>query len=157
MDGITIATIGVIISAIGITSGFVYNAWSIQQNTRTRYYQILKDVEKEFQEIEILDHKNSVVHAMRISNFGVFLIKLANRNMIPEDYLYPPYHSIFAECLWIFNHVLIGKDSITTKEERIILEEFCKKNKIKEENPKLDSRPSRLKKLKLNKEKEFKD
>jgi len=135
-DSIAIfAIIGVIISATGITSGFVYNARSIQQNTRTRYYQIQKDLQKEFHEIMVLKTDDNKTHTLRLANFAVFLVKLVNRKMMPKEYIFPHYDDVFSQALWIYNYAIIKSDREGLKEERKMVEEFCKENNIKEENP----------------------
>jgi len=78
------AIIGVMISAVGITIGFLYNARSIRQNTRTRYYQIQKDIEKRYHEAMVMYNEDAAERELRIINLAIFLIKIVNREMIPK-------------------------------------------------------------------------
>ena len=144
-DGtIIFAIIGVIISAIGITGGFVYNAKTTQQNTRMQYYQVLKDVEKEFHEIERFQSEDIRHHAMRTNNFAVFLIKLINRKMVPKEYIYPQYDTVFQETLWIQKKMMKRNDTLGSTKEIEAVEGFCKENNIQEKNPKFEEKIAQI-------------
>jgi len=128
VEEVTIALIGLIITAIGIIGALIYNAYNTKQNTKSRYYQILKDLEDRFHKIQDMDDTAPSSYFMHVVNFAGFMIRLIKEGIIPKDLVFPQYTTIFSESLWISNLV---KDK--TKVEDII--EFCKENNVKEEQP----------------------
>ena len=130
VESVVIAIIAVILSGIGITVGFFYNAHSIQQNTKTRYYQISKDLLDRFQEIENISDKKSIEYKSKINNFAFFMILLIKRKILPKEYIFPEYNYIFQNALWVIN-----RESPTIKANLGAVIDFCQKNKIPEEKP----------------------
>jgi len=130
------ALIGVIISAMGITIGLLYNARSIKQNTRTRYYQIQKDIEKEYHKVMVENFEDDGIMSVRINNFAIFLIKIVNRKMIPKKHILPYYDDVMGQALYVQDML---KDTLDDrpglKKEVELLQKFCKENNIEKDEP----------------------
>jgi len=135
VEVVTIALIGVIITGIGIGIGLYFNIRATNQNTKSRYYQILKDNEERFHQIQSLDKDaDPRTYFMHTSNFATFLYQLVEEGICPKD-LIMEYRETLGEGLWVIKNVT------SLEKEFLKYIKFCEDNKIK---PKMPSR-SRLK------------
>ena len=125
-ESTVIAIVAVILSGIGITVGFVYNARSIQQNTKTRYYQIAKDLLAKFHHIDDISYSDPNGYFSATNNFTMFMVTLVAKGIVPKNYILPVFQDTFAESLWIINHTAIPKKMM------ISVSKFCADNNIQE-------------------------
>jgi len=130
VEAIDIAIVTIILSAIGITGGFLYNAHSINQNTKTLYYQISKDLLEKFQNIELTATTDPIAYKSEINNFALFMVKLVKRGILPKEYIFPEYSYTFEYSFWIINR---GEPILKQNFNDVI--NFCKENEIQEKEP----------------------
>jgi len=127
----TNALIGIIIGATGLGSAIFYNALKIKQNTKARYYQILKDLHQKFHEIQdIFDDETKF--RMHVSNFGFFTKQLIDLKIIPKKYVVQTFKYAFSDALWILNRM---DKKFQEEEDSQDFIKFCTDNKIKETDP----------------------
>jgi len=126
----TIALIGVIITGIGIGIGLYFNIRAINQNTKSRYYQILKDNDERFHQIHSLDKDSDPrTYLMHITNFATHLYQLIDEGICPKNFILPHRSRTLSEALWIIKNA--------TKLEKEFPEyvKFCNDNNLKPEMP----------------------
>jgi len=126
---VIIALIAVIITGIGVAIAVFFNIRATRQNTKSQYYQIMKDLEERFHQIRDLTENDLPKYAMHTCNFAQFMVELIDQKIVPKKMVYPNYQPIFGEALWILNN-------ITNKEIKKDCKEFldfCNENDIKEE------------------------
>jgi len=127
----TNALIGIIIGAVGLGSAVFYNALKIKENTKSRYYQILKDLNQRFHEIQdIFDDETKF--RMHVVNFALTTNQLIDLKIIPKKYVVPSFKFAFSDALWILNRM---KNGVKEEEDSQDFIKFCKDNKIKETDP----------------------
>ena len=90
VEEITIALIGIILTGIGIGVGLYFNIRATHQNTKSRHYQILKDNEERFHQIDGLDKDGDPrTYFMHICNFATHLHQLIDYNICPKNLILP--------------------------------------------------------------------
>ena len=133
----TNALIGIIIGAVGLGSAVFYNAPKIKENTKSRYYQILKDLNQRFHEIQdIFDDETKF--KMHTVNFGLTTKQLIDLKIIPKKYVVQSFKFAFSDALWILNRMEKGFEEEEEDTKDFI--KFCKDNEIKETDPKISLR-----------------
>jgi len=126
-----ITLIGILVSAGAISSGIFYNARKINQNTKARYYQILKDLYERFNNIQN-NQENALVYRMEMTNFGLYIKDIIDVKIIPKKYVLQPLKYVFAESLWTLKRM--DKPMIDEYDTKDFFK-FCEENNIKELKP----------------------
>lgn len=128
-----ITLIGMLVGAGAIASGIFYNALKIKQNTKSQYYQILKDLHEWFNNIQ-KNQKDVTVYRMETTNLGLFIKELIDAKIIPKKYVLQPYKFVFAESVWNIKRM---DKRMTEEHDTKEFLKFCEENNIKEtESPK---------------------
>jgi len=134
MVNITIDTftiIGLFISMGGLIAVILYNSLKIKQNTKSQYYQILKDLHERFHNIQDIQG-DGPKYIMYVSNFGSFIKELIDAKIIPKKLVVTPYKYLFCETLWIYNRM--DKKPRQEKDTQDFIK-FCQENKFEEKKP----------------------
>ncbi|WP_299290519.1 hypothetical protein [Nitrosopumilus sp.] len=123
--------LGVIISAGGISGAIFYNALKLKQNTKSQYYQILKDIDERHHQIEEYydDPHKQLMHRV---NFGQFMKQLIDMKIIPKKFLIQTYKYDFSDALWILNRM---EERHRNEPDSIEFVKFCDENNIIESEP----------------------
>lgn len=121
---VTETTIGIIIAGISIGAAIAYNAYTVNQNTKARHYQMLKDADDRFGELQNLDKEDPRNFFAQLTNFGILLVDCVNEGVTPKNLLISRYKRIIGESLWLI------KNATKLQEENKEFIEFCKSENI---------------------------
>ena len=125
VEEVTVGLIGVILAGIGVIVTLIFNIRATNQNTKTRHYNIIKDLTNKFKEIN--EQKNPINWIAEIVNFASHMRLLDKEKIISKKIFLKNHENIFRWALWTVNNMGINKES----HDGLI--DFCKKNNIQEE------------------------
>lgn len=117
-------TIGIIIAGFSVGVAIAYNAYTVNQNTKARHYQMLKDADDRFNEIQNLNKEDPRNFFAQIANFGILLVDCVNEGVTPKNLLIPRYKRVIGESLWLI------KNATKTQEENKEFIKFCESENI---------------------------
>jgi len=126
----TYTIIGLFISIGGLIAVVLYNALKIKQNTKSQYYQVLKDLDKRFHDIQNID-SDGTRYLMNVHNFGHFIKELIDAKIVPKKLVLQPYKILLGETFWIIQHLHLFEQ----EKDAISFVKFCQDNHIEEKSP----------------------
>lgn len=122
--------LGVLVSAGGLGIVIFYNALKVKQNTKSRYYTILKDLHDRFHQIHEANEDEGLYRA-KMLNFALFMEHLIQLNIINKKDIIKQYETVFSQAFWLYKN--IDEIDLLAGDKEFI--KFCEKNKIKEIKP----------------------
>lgn len=128
VDSVSIGLIGVILTGIGVGIAIFFNIRATKQNTKSHLYQIIRDLESRFHEVESIPKEETTKYLMYSGNYATFIFDLIKLGILEKEVVLEQYTRQLSHGLWIFNNVVTKeiKDSV---QDYI---KFCNENKIEE-------------------------
>lgn len=126
VEEVTIALIGLIVTGVGIFIALLFNIKAVQQNTKNLEYQVMKDVFKEFHDIQKIPIERPSEYIIKINNFSQMILELHLSGIVKKNIIVEGLSALFAEAYWIHNNMKGEKT-----EEIKALDSWCDENNIK--------------------------
>ena len=128
VDSVAIGLIGVILTGIGVAIAIFFNIRATKQNTKSHLYQVIKDLDDKFHEIENIPRKQITKYMMYSGNHAGFIFDLVGFGILDKKLVLENYKQRLGCGLWIFNN-LVTKEIKDSCKDYI---KFCNDNNVKE-------------------------
>lgn len=124
MENTTLTIIISLLTAIGVTGGLIFNGLMTRNHNKNQHYQILKELQDEFNKIDSMDQKSNG-YKVHFVNFHEKIAHLGLNRIIPNEVI-SYFDGTFPRALLMIKSELVQDATTISKVPNLIL--WCKIN-----------------------------